>query len=458
MNHISKIFFIFIATIFFSINSYANFSSYKNYFLKMEFDLNRCNFFIPKYSSYPLLKTDIYSSLENFQPESTECINIKDHYLTEIRNFNLNSKSFIGLSYVDSESLNLNDIRSKTYDHSNIYYHHSNSINNFQYMISVFKNNNSIFYDNSYITYYKNNNSFTLGKINLWWGPSEVTSLILSNQAQGIPMVLIQNNRPFDAGFIKSLNYKFFVGKLEEKREIPNARIMGLRLESRFKNLVLGLSRTAQFGGDGRPSGFSTIKDIIIGNDNTGNKDKDPSNQLAAIDFEYKFIKNHVKFYGQLAGEDESGYLPSRTFYNIGLNKNLPQHNRKITLDYADTFSSSSIENYTYNHFIYKDGYRYKDKPIGASIDADSRLLTIAFDKRLTNNQNFRYKIFTGTINQNNSVKNYISPKNFKLKGMSIELNKKISSRLDLYIKANFYDEVNEFVKNNFILNLEYQL
>ena len=112
-------------------------------------------------------------------------------------------------------------------------------------------------------------------------------------------MVLIQNNEPFDAGFIKSLNYKFFVGKLEEKEEIPNARIMGLRLESRFKNLVLGLSRTAQFGGDGRPSGFSTIKDIIIGNDNTGNKDKDPSNQLAAIDFEYKFIKNHVKFYGQ---------------------------------------------------------------------------------------------------------------------------------------------------------------
>ena len=34
-------------------------------------------------------------------------------------------------------------------------------------------------------------------------------------------MVLIQNNRPFDAGFIKSLNYKFFVGKLEEKEKSP---------------------------------------------------------------------------------------------------------------------------------------------------------------------------------------------------------------------------------------------
>ena len=370
----------------------------------------------------------------------------------------MSKKTIYGATFLSKESLNFNDVRSYTHDQSNIYISHSNSLKSIRYKFNIMRANNEYNFRNSYISYFSDNYNFTVGKINLWWGPSEVTSLILSNQADGIPMALIQNNLPYSIKAFDNINYKFFVGKLEKKRAVPNAKLMGLRLEGSIQNLYIGISRTAQFGGQDRPSSLGTIKDILLGNDNTGNRDTDPSNQLAAIDLKYSFKEIGLELYSQIAGEDESGYLPSRTFYNIGLSKYISQHNRKITLDYADTFSSSSIENYTYNHFIYKDGYRYKDKPIGASIDADSRLLTIAFDKRLTNNQNLRYKIFTGTINQNNSVKNYISAKNFKLKGMSIELNKKISSRFDLNLKANFYDEVNEFVKNNFILNLEYQL
>lgn len=453
-----KILFVCISLVITSVDVRSDFQSYKNYFHQMKYELEKCDFIFPTIISYPFSDINLYRSLDNFRPNNAECLQKKVYFLELLKDYNLNKKTIYGVSFLSEESLSLNDVRSYSHHQSNIYIAHSNSLKNIRYKLNIMRTNSEYNFSNSYVSYFSDSYNFTFGKINLWWGPSEVTSLILSNQVEGIPMALIQNNLPYSIKAFDNINYKFFVGKLENKREVPNAKIMGLRLEASFKNLYIGVSRTAQFGGKDRPSSLGTIKDILLGNDNTGNRDTDPSNQLAAIDLKYSFEETGLELYGQIAGEDESGYLPSRTFYNIGLSKYLPQHKRKITIDFADTFSSSSIENYTYNHFIYKDGYRYKDRPIGASIDADSTLLTIAFDHRLTINNTLRYKMFTGTINQNNSIKNYISPKNFKLNGISIELNKKILTRFDLNIKANLYDEVNGFVKNNFILNLEYQL
>ena len=40
---------------------------------------------------------------------------------------------------------------------------------------------------------------------------------------------------------------------------------------------IIGLSRVAQFGGDNRPENFQTIKNIILGKDNTGSDGSDMS-------------------------------------------------------------------------------------------------------------------------------------------------------------------------------------
>ena len=48
-------------------------------------------------------------------------------------------------------------------------------------------------------------------------------------------------------------------------------------------------------------------------------KEDEPGNQLGGLDFNLLLLNNkNLSVYGQIAGEDESGYLPSKTFYLVG--------------------------------------------------------------------------------------------------------------------------------------------
>jgi hypothetical protein len=49
-------------------------------------------------------------------------------------------------------------------------------------------------------------------------------------------------------------------------------------------SLEIGLSRSAQFCGDGRPCGLSEFWDLFIGNDNDQSLEEQPGNQLAGFD------------------------------------------------------------------------------------------------------------------------------------------------------------------------------
>ena len=92
-----------------------------------------------------------------------------------------------------------------------------------------------------------------------------------------------------------------------------------------------------------------------------------------------------VAIYGQMIGEDESNGLPSRYIGQAGVETwgrlDALRGNFRVHLEYADTaadfYDSPPRFDYAYEHFIYKDGYRYKDRPIGHSLDNDGRLLSI---------------------------------------------------------------------------------
>ena len=58
---------------------------------------------------------------------------------------------------------------------------------------------------------------------------------------------------PFKFSKLGLVNYKIFISKLENNREIPNAKILGARVElNKNDSIIIGLSRVAQFGGDNR--------------------------------------------------------------------------------------------------------------------------------------------------------------------------------------------------------------
>ena len=138
---------------------------------------------------------------------------------------------------------------------------------------------------------------------------------------------------------------------------------------------------------------------MLIGRDNYSSideKENEPGNQLAGIDFKYYFSSKKASIYGQLVGEDESGYLPSRTFYILGSEFLLNQDIEKsINIEFTDT--GAKIKNYVYSHFIYKDGYRYKGDPIGSVFDADSKILIVNYKLLTINYQlliNYYYYVY----------------------------------------------------------------
>ena len=115
-------------------------------------------------------------------------------------------------------------------------------------------------------------------------------------------------------------------GRFESARHIPNARFFGLRFNFRpLPSLEIDLFRTAQWCGDGRPCGFDTFIDLLLGPDNVGDNGivsgDEPGNQLAGIDLRWagRFFGRPIAVYGQFIGEDEAGGFPSHYLGQLGL-------------------------------------------------------------------------------------------------------------------------------------------
>lgn len=270
-------------------------------------------------------------------------------------------------------------------------------------------------FDGSYVAALIGNWAFSLGAISRWWGPGWDNSLILGNNARPVPALSIQRNHStaFETPLLSWLGpwqFNAFIGELEEKRHIGKAKLLGMRLSFRPTNkLEIGLSRTAQWGGEGRPQSFNSLWKVLIGQDNTGQNgitgDNEPSNQLAGFDASYQMSIN-TRIYGQLIGEDEAGFAPSRfiALFGAELLIQQPESQHRIYLEALDTtagnISGNKRINYAYQHGTYRDGYRFHGDAIGASIDSDSQQLRLAWQAWQSSNQNLSASLSYLDLNQ----------------------------------------------------------
>lgn len=273
--------------------------------------------------------------------------------------------------------------------------------------------------DGSYISYALGNWAFTAGAIDRWWGPGWHSSLTLSNNARPIPGLSLQrkSSDAFESAWLSWLGpwqLTSFISQLESDRYVPDAYFLGTRVSFKpLKNLEIALSRTAQWGGEGRPQDLGSLKDLIIGKDNRGDSgiaidgSNEPGNQQASIDARYNFAVAQMQsaIYFQFTGEDEAGGLPSRGMVQLGLESSFLYRNiqHRFVFEASDTTSESYSDerpNYAYEHFLYKSGYRYKQRPIGASIDNDSRLMSIAADHYLPSGKQFSWSLAKVNLNQ----------------------------------------------------------
>lgn len=178
-----------------------------------------------------------------------------------------------------------------------------------------------------------------------------------------------------------------------------------------FESLEIGLRRTAQWGGEGRPESLSSLVDLAIGRTNCdqiedGCDDRlnsnEAGNQLAGVDFYWRVpTKKYVgSIYGQLVGEDEAGYAPSRKLYQLGYKNNFVISDTLVTtyIEYADT-ENEYAQNVTYEHGIYRTGYRSEGRSIGSTYDADTESLALGLLASTISGT--RYKISVSKVNMN---------------------------------------------------------
>ncbi len=257
-------------------------------------------------------------------------------------------------------------------------------------------NDDAVRFDRSVVAASFGNWSIGVNTLDRWWGPGWDGSVILSNNARPIPSVSI------DRIFTDEFNSKWLswigpwdlsvhFGQMEEERSVPNTKFFGMRFNFKpIPTLEIGLSRTAQWCGDGRPCDLDTFLDLLIGYDNVGDDDitreNEPGNQLAGFDARWsiRVLGVPLAVYGQFIGEDEAGGLPSRYLGQFGIEGTGAVGTRwsyRWFAEYAGTscqfYESSELFNCAYNHGIYKTGYRYRGRSVGHPTDNDTKIVTV---------------------------------------------------------------------------------
>ncbi|EDY80406.1 hypothetical protein VDG1235_16 [Verrucomicrobiia bacterium DG1235] len=311
--------------------------------------------------------------------------------------------------------------------------------------------------DRSYLSVDWSDWQVGIGQIDRWWGPGWQSSAILSNNARPSPGIFLSRNtsRKTDLPILRHLgpwSFTAFANQLEGDRHIPHAKLLGTRFT--FKpspSLEIGLSRAAQWGGEGRPESLGSLVDLLLGHDNVGDDDialdgsNEPGNQLGGFDWRWSghLGDQPFAFYGQLIGEDESGGLPSRKIGLFGIETPVVTDwtHGHLYLEASDTtmdFIDDQMYNSTYNHHIYRSGYRYHGQPIGASTDNDSRLLTVGGFHELGTQQSMTWKALYASLNRDGvQANNTIAPTHIQTAMLSAEFNRKLTENTSVGVHAS---------------------
>jgi hypothetical protein len=289
--------------------------------------------------------------------------------------------------------------------------------------------NNNVNFDSSYIAAHIGNWSLYAGAIDRWWGPGQDNTLLLGTNARPMMSAGFRRNDPkaFKSKWLNWIGpwtWDMFVANMGDNREIPDALMAGIRLGIEpIKNLEIGLSRTMQLCGQGRPCNFNTwTKSIIaIGDlDNTGSVNE-PGNQLASIDLSYSFNidDKSFKIYAEGTAEDEHIIVPFQFARLIGVTYTNPvgEKGDKISLN-IELSDSGNVAAWLfgrrragiiYNHFIYKSGHRFDGRTLGHSFDNDSKLASITAAYTRHNGDTYRFSLRNANINFDDTPRNIVS-------------------------------------------------
>ncbi len=282
-------------------------------------------------------------------------------------------------------------------------------------------NNKKRSFEGSYLATFFGNWVISADQVSQWWGPGNDSVLALSNNAIAFPAVRFTRHlsNPIDLpvlNWLGPISMTTYFGMQEHSNVLQNIRTWGARVNFKPTNaLEIGFTRTAQWGGANRPTGFSTFKDLLIGADNAGvgaevSAAEEPGNQLAGMDFHWahNLFGRDVGFYGEFIGEDESGGMPSHLMYQLGLETSFGSADNIYHLyaEFSDTFvncnDDTSSGNCAYEHHLYAEGYRRYGRSMGSSYDSDAQVLTFGLSAAQVGGTSWYSKLKLMKLNKDN--------------------------------------------------------
>ncbi len=261
---------------------------------------------------------------------------------------------------------------------------------------------------------------FSAGAPERWWGPGNESSLILSTNAR--PMLQLALDRvvstPSSVPILRwagPWRFSAFLARAEgERADVDRALFMGMRLSFKpWQILDIGLSRSAQFCGAGRPCDLETFGRVLLGRDNAGirvSPEDEPGNQMAGADIRLTspFRPLPLALYAQLIGEDSSSTaIPEKYLGLLGV-EGWAQLDDGSTLrgyvEYSDTACSfERSEPYVgcaYRQGIFYAGYRYRGRNIGHTTDSDAEMLALGVRLVRAGGDEWRVRVRSAHLNR----------------------------------------------------------
>jgi len=284
-------------------------------------------------------------------------------------------------------------------------------------------------YDGSYLATFVGNWVISVGMQDKWWGNGWDSNLSLTNNARPIPALSFTRKaaEPFVIPFTEygvPWTVTSFMGVMDDNRVIKDTLLWGFRLNFKpTQNLEIGITRLAQWGGEGRPQNGSTFWNVLIGKDNCGaggldcSLGQEPGNQQAGYDIRYtaSILNNPFSIYGQYYAEDGDnnssfGFLTEPVTL-FGIDTHIAPFNKPSTLyvEVSDTYADCSdtngidIGNCFNEHHTYRTGMRYEQRTIGHLYDNDAKTLVVGLISQLQTNTHIEVKLRQLELNNDNS-------------------------------------------------------
>ena len=245
----------------------------------------------------------------------------------------------------------------------------------------------SLVLDGSYIAQRIGGVALYAGYVTHWWGPGWDTALSLSNNARPFPQIGYRrvSTTPFSWPILSWLgpwNHEMFFGIFDDPRLARNTLFHATRFEfNPFEGFSFAIARLTEFCGTGE-----VCKPIVeLTNVQNGEEHVSKSKDEANIDLRYTNMFQGFSYsvYMQVMNRDTGPFVHSDTSHVFGFSTWVPVRETAIrfTAEYGDTISTENIFSFgkdfygiTYNDYKYTDGWEYRGRTLGSSLDTDSRL------------------------------------------------------------------------------------